>query len=159
MILSTSATHIVNDMLQGEIAATETYQQALAQVGNEPGAEGLHGAHRDHREAANRLRQYVRALGGEPSQSSQTWGVFAKAVEGAAKLLGNTAALKALKAGEERGAATYEEALTNEHTSSTRVHRLLARFLVAPDTKSHRAARPNAESDFVRCPCSIGSAM
>ena len=30
MILSTKATHIVNDMLQGEIAATETYQQALA---------------------------------------------------------------------------------------------------------------------------------
>ena len=41
MILSTSATHIVNDMLQGELAATETYQQALAQVGNEPGAEDV----------------------------------------------------------------------------------------------------------------------
>src|SRR5438874_731253 len=115
MILSTSATHIINDMLQGELADTETYQQALEQVGNEPGADDLRRLHGEHRQAANRLRQYVRDLGGKPSQRSQTWGVFAKAVEGVAKLFGNSTALKALRAGEERGVATYEEALTNEH--------------------------------------------
>src|SRR5437868_3246323 len=98
MILSTSATHIINDMLQGELAATETYQQALAQVGNEPGADDLRRLHDEHRKAADRLRQHVRDLGGEPSESSQTWGAFARAVEGVAKLFGNSAALKALKA-------------------------------------------------------------
>ena len=36
---------------------------------------------------------------------------IAKAVEGAAKLLGNTAAMKALKEGEERGIKDYEKAL------------------------------------------------
>src|SRR3954453_8494898 len=72
MILSTSAAHIVNDLLEGELAATETYQQALAQVGDEPGAEELRRIHVEHREAANRLRQFVRELGGEPAQSSQT---------------------------------------------------------------------------------------
>src|ERR1043165_4310917 len=100
MILSTSPTHIVNDMLQGELAAIETYQQALAQLKDESGANELQRMHAEHREAANQLRQFVRELGGEPSQGSQTWGVFAETVEGAAKLLGNTAALKALKAGE-----------------------------------------------------------
>src|SRR5262245_6410795 len=101
MILSTSATHIINDMLQGELAATETYQQALAQVSGEPAAEDLRRTHQEHREAANRLRQFVHELGGMPSQSSQTWGAFAEAVEAVAKLFGNSAALKALKAGEE----------------------------------------------------------
>jgi uncharacterized protein (TIGR02284 family) len=135
MILSTSATHIVNDMLQGEIAATETYQQALAQVGNEPGADDLRRHHVEHREAANWLRQYVRELGGQPSQSSQTWGVVAKAVQGVAKLFGNTAALKALKVGEERGAATYEEALTNEHLPKEFID--FVRTTLLPQTQAH----------------------
>ena len=135
MILSTSATHIINDMLQGELAATETYQQALAQVGNEPGADDLRRVHAEHREAANRLRQFIHDLDGEPSQSSQTWGVFAKAVEGTAKLLGNTAALKALKAGEERGAANYQEALTNEHLPAEVIEYLRSSLL--PQTRGH----------------------
>jgi uncharacterized protein (TIGR02284 family) len=135
MILSTSATHIINDMLQGEIAATETYQQALAKVGTEPGAEDLRRIHVEHREAANRLRQFVRELGAEPSQSSQTWGAFAKAVEGVAKLFGNAAALKALKAGEERGMATYEESLTNEHLPAEFIEFVRATLL--PQTRAH----------------------
>jgi uncharacterized protein (TIGR02284 family) len=135
MILSTSTTHIINDMLQGELAATETYQQAIAQVGNEPGAQDLRRLHADHREAANRLRQFVRDFGGEPSQSSQTWGAFAKAVEGVAKVFGNSAALKALKAGEERGAANYQEALTNEHLPKEFVEFL--RTTLLPQTQTH----------------------
>lgn len=135
MILSTSATHIVNDMLQGELAATETYQQALAQVGAEPAADDLRTMHAEHREAANRLRQYVHELGGQPSQSSQTWGAFAKAVEGVAKLLGNRAALAALKAGEERGAANYEQALTNEHLPAKFIDYL--RTTLLPQTRAH----------------------
>jgi uncharacterized protein (TIGR02284 family) len=135
MIVSTSATHIINDMLQGEIAATETYQQALAQVGTEPGAEDLRRVHVEHREAANRLRQHVRDLGGKPSQSSQTWGAFAKAVEGVAKVFGNTAALKALQAGENRGVATYEEALTNEYLPGEFIDYL--RTTLLPQTRAH----------------------
>jgi len=135
MILSQSEIHIVNDMLQGEIAATETYQQALAKVGDEPGADTLRQIHVEHREAANRLRQFVHELGGKPSQSSQTWGAFAKAVEGVAKLLGNTAALKALRAGEERGAATYEESLANPNLPKEFVE--YVRSTLLPQTRSH----------------------
>lgn len=135
MILSTSATHIVNDMLQGELAATETYQQALAQLAEEAGVDDVRCIHREHREAANRLRQYVHQLGGQPSQSSQAWGVFANAIEGAAKLLGNSAAINALKAGEERGAATYEEALTNKHLPPEFIEFL--RTTLVPQTRAH----------------------
>jgi len=135
MILSTSPTHILNDILQGELAATETYQQALAKVSNEPGSQDLRRIHAEHREAANRLRQFVRQFGGEPSQSSQTWGAFAKAVEGVAKLLGNRTALKALKAGEERGAANYEDGLTNEHLPKDFITYLGSTLL--PQTQAH----------------------
>lgn len=135
MILSKSATHIINDMQQGEIAATETYQQALDQVGDEPGADDLRTIHGEHREAANRLRQFVRDFGGTPSQSSQTWGVFAKVVEGVAKVLGDSTALKALKAGEERGLSNYREALSSEHLPAGVISYL--RTTLVPQTEAH----------------------
>jgi uncharacterized protein (TIGR02284 family) len=105
----------LNSLLRGELAATETYQQALAKLGDvpaaSPGAEDLRRIHHEHRSAANTLRQHVHKHGGQPDQGSGAWGAFAKAVEGTAKLFGNAAALKALKEGEERGVSDYESAL------------------------------------------------
>src|SRR5438046_1852678 len=93
----------LNKLLRGEIAATETYQQAMGKVGQEPGADALRQLHDEHRTAANTLRQHVHQHGGKPDQGSGSWGAFAKAVAGTAKLFGNSAALKALKEGEEHG--------------------------------------------------------
>jgi uncharacterized protein (TIGR02284 family) len=101
----------LNSMLRGEIAATETYQQALDKVGAEPGADALRSIHVDHRETANEFRKHVHHHGGNPDQGSGAWGAFAKAVEGTAKVFGDTAAMKALKEGEEQGISSYEAAL------------------------------------------------
>jgi uncharacterized protein (TIGR02284 family) len=65
----------------------------------------------EHGEHAQALRQEVRRLGGEPDDSSGAWGVWAKTVEGTAKLFGDASALKALKEGEEHGLKDYQEAL------------------------------------------------
>src|SRR4051794_3799727 len=108
---TSTITDTLNGLLRGELAATETYQQALAKVANEPGTEELRRIHREHREAANTLRQHVHMFGGKPDQDSGSWGTFAKAVEGSAKLFGNAAALKALKEGEEHGLKDYQDAL------------------------------------------------
>jgi len=108
-------TAFLNKLLRGEIAATETYVQALQKVGNEPGSTELQRVRDDHREAANFLRQHIHELGGKPDQDSGVWGYFAKAVEGSAKLFGNTAAFKALKEGEEHGIKLYEEAVKDEN--------------------------------------------
>src|SRR5262245_15128067 len=102
--MAAQATDSLNALLRGELAATEAYQQRLAKVGSDAGAEDLRRIHVEHREAANTLRQHVHKVGGKPDQDSGAWGTFAKAVEGGAKLFANTAALKALKEGEERGA-------------------------------------------------------
>ena len=47
----------LNGLLRGELAATETYQQALAKVGDDPRAAELRRIHDEHRAAANTLRQ------------------------------------------------------------------------------------------------------
>src|SRR6476659_6907369 len=94
MTTTEASVDTLNALLRGELAATETYQQALAKVGDEPDAAVLRQIHVEHREAANTLRKHVHEHGGKPDQRSGAWGAFAKTVEGAAKLFGNTAALK-----------------------------------------------------------------
>jgi len=107
-------TDTLNGLLRGELAATETYQQAIAKVTKGPGATELRQIHVEHREAANTLRQHIRHLGDKPDQGSGPWGAFAKAVESTAKIFGNAAAIKALKEGEETGVKDYEDALQDE---------------------------------------------
>ena len=125
----------LNSLLRGELAATETYQQALAKVGEEPGAHELKRIHVEHREAANTLRQHVHKHGGKPDQGSGAWGTFAKAVEGVAKLFGCTAALKALKEGEEHGIKEYEAFL--EDVNADQECKDLARTQLLPQCRSH----------------------
>src|SRR5213592_1810214 len=87
--MATLTTDWLNGLLRGELAATETYQQALEKLGDERGADMLRKIHVDHREAANAVRLHVRDFGEKPDTSSGAWGAFAKAVEGTATLLGN----------------------------------------------------------------------
>lgn len=130
-------TDTLNSLLRGEIAATETYQQALAKVGNEPGAAELRQIHHEHRDAANTLRQHVHQVGGKPDQGSGAWGAWAKAVESTATVFGNNTALKALKEGEEHGVKTYEDALQDECLPPE--CQTLIRSRLLPQTRSHIA--------------------
>jgi uncharacterized protein (TIGR02284 family) len=132
---TTTAVDTLNTLLRGEIAATETYQQALAKVGDDPNAVDLTRTHHEHREAANLLRQYVHHFGGRPDQGSGAWGAFAKAVEGVAKIFGNKAALKALKEGEESGVHSYEAALEDEHLPAEVKTQISGALL--PQTREH----------------------
>jgi uncharacterized protein (TIGR02284 family) len=125
----------LNSLLRGELAATETYQQALARAGSEPGADALRQIHAEHREAANTLRQTVHNHGGKPDQDSGAWGTLAKSLTRAAKLLGNSATIKALKEGEEQGIKSYEEAL-KDATLPADCQELI-RGTLLPQTRSH----------------------
>lgn len=103
-----------NRLLRGEISAIETYTQAIYKFCTEPEVALLEGIRHEHIISANRLRENVREMEGTPSNDSGAWGVWAKAVEGAAQLMGNTAALKALQEGEEHGEKEYEQALGDD---------------------------------------------
>lgn len=109
-----TAMDTLNRLLRGELSAIETYKQALAKIGNNGGALELMRLEAEHIEAAELLRQHVAQRGGIPDFSSGAWGAFARSVEGTAQLFGRTAALKALKEGEEHGAKEYELALEDE---------------------------------------------
>jgi len=124
-------------LLQGEISATETYNQALEKVGNDLGGAELRQIRDEHREAANTWRQHIHQFGGQPEQDSGAWGFFAKAVEGSAKLFGNTAAFKALKEGEEHGVKLYEDALKDKSLPQECQGLIRSRFL--SQTRAHIA--------------------
>ncbi len=126
---------VLNSLLRGELAATETYQQAMAKVQSEPGVAELSQIHVEHREAANTIRQHIHEAGGQPGKGSGAWGTFAKTIEGAAKLFGNKAALKALKEGEEVGIKDYEKALTDDNLPAE--CKTLIRTKLLPQTQAH----------------------
>jgi hypothetical protein len=105
---------VLNSLLRGEISAAETYTQAIGKSEGHPDARALRRLRQDHVDAANLLRREVEARGEENSTGSGAWGAFAKAVEGAAKVFGNKAALKALKEGEEHGVSEYVSAVERD---------------------------------------------
>jgi hypothetical protein len=101
-------------LLRGELAAVETYEQALAASNGAPFATRLQLFHDEHVRAVAALRAALAQYTSELPTSSGSWGTFAKTIEGAAKLMGNKAALRALEAGETHGVREYEDALGND---------------------------------------------
>jgi hypothetical protein len=73
----------------------------------------------DHEQAAARLRDLVQRIGGTATKSAGTWGTWANTVLGAASLLGDKVALRALKEGEESGVKDYRAALQEVTTTLT----------------------------------------
>ena len=128
----------LNSLLRGELAATETYQQAIAKLGIDPHADDLKKLHAEHRAAANTLRQHIHGHSGTPDQDSGTWGSWTKLIEGTAALLGQSAALKALKEGEEHGLKDYESALQDKTMAPECID--LIRTQLLPQTRRHVAS-------------------
>lgn len=113
----------LNGFLRGEISAAETYRMAIEKVaGSDDKNAGNLGLLREiqaeHGRAAQALRDRIREMGGEPSDSSGAWGAWAKTVQGAANLFGDASALKSLKEGEEHGLKDYREGADDIDTTS-----------------------------------------
>ncbi|MBC7659290.1 MAG: DUF2383 domain-containing protein [Chitinophagaceae bacterium] len=98
----------LNRLLRGELSAVETYQQALESVSEQQAVVELERISMEHSQAVSLLREEIRHFGGVADESSGAWGLWAQAVEGTAKVFGTTAALKALKEGEEHGLKEYQ---------------------------------------------------
>lgn len=117
-------------LLRGEIAAAETYAQAL-EAADESDARILGPLQDDHGRAIKFLAEQVSAHGQDPTTSSGVWGGFARAVEGGAKLLGMKVALTALREGERAGLADYEDALRTGELPELCRHRIESEFVPA----------------------------
>jgi uncharacterized protein (TIGR02284 family) len=117
----------LNSLLRGEISAAETYRQAIDKVADSEKAGANLGILREiqeeHGRAAQGLRERIRDLGGEASDSSGAWGTWAQVVQGTMNLFGDKSALKALKEGEEHGLKDYQEALDDVDQASSQMIR------------------------------------
>ena len=108
----------LNSLLRGEISAAETYRMAIDKVAdsdNTASAGLLREIQEEHGRAAQGIRDRIRELGGEASDSSGAWGAWAKTVQGTMNLFGDAAALKSLKEGEEHGLKDYQDALNDKN--------------------------------------------
>lgn len=110
----------INELLRGELSATETYRQGLEKIADKYGHDArfqqLADIHRDHQEAVRELRNLVQQFGGNPDDDSGAWGAWSSTVMGAARLLGDKSALSALLNGERKGIDDYQDVLKQEHT-------------------------------------------
>ncbi len=97
----------LNSFLRGEISAVETYAQALRSVDNGAAKDILANNRASHATRVSLLQGEIHRLGGKPADKSGAWGAFAKAVEGGAKLFGDSSAVAALEEGEDHGLEDY----------------------------------------------------
>jgi hypothetical protein len=127
----------VNALLCGEIAAVESYDQAIPKFDADPAVGELSAVRGEHLRAVVALRNLVRGFGGEPAEGPGSWGTFAVAVTGAAKVIGPRAVLAALKQGEEHGTQEFLDALDNPEIADE--CRFLIRAELLPKCHAHMA--------------------
>jgi bacterioferritin (cytochrome b1) len=101
----------LNSFLRGELAAVETYDQALHKIDDLQIEQPLRDVRASHDRRVDLLRQRILGLGGEPASSSGIWGGIAKLVQGSANAFGVSPAIAALEEGEDRGRDDYRAVL------------------------------------------------
>lgn len=118
----------LNSFLRGEISAVETYQMALKKLDQISTArDELLVNLKSHQDRVMWLQDAIVALGGKPAEGSGPWGAFAKAVEGAAKVMGDKIAVAALEEGEDHGLKDYKADIDNLDAQSR--HLVMAKLL------------------------------
>jgi bacterioferritin (cytochrome b1) len=115
----------LNSLLRGEISAAETYRNVLKHIAAGTHAENtelLRNIQLEHAHSCQSLRDRIRELGGEASDDSGVWGIWAQAVQGTLTLFGGDAGgLRALLEGEEHGVKDYESAIDELDATSAQL--------------------------------------
>jgi bacterioferritin (cytochrome b1) len=125
----------LNDFLKSEIAAVETYSQAIEKTGQSSTVvQRLVELRQSHASRARLLSERIVALGGAPAEGSGMWGGFAKLVEGGAKALGEKAALEALEEGEDKGLQEYRDEIDDLSDAS---RQFVASMILPEQQRSH----------------------
>lgn len=129
--MENSKNTIVKELIREEMSALETYRQALKKVGDQPQSQDLRRIEDDHEKAAEALKQQ---FGGEVDipETAGIWATWASATEGAVNI---SAAINALREGEEHGVKDYEKAL-QESDLDPEVKELISGTLL-PQTRAH----------------------
>lgn len=105
--MNNEAIDTLNGFLGGEISAVESYKQAINNLDNAQLTAELKQLQTAHAMRAQKIRQKVEELGGEPVESSGLWGSLAQTATRGASAFGEQTALSALVEGERQGLAQY----------------------------------------------------
>jgi hypothetical protein len=125
----------LNHYLRGEISAVETYRMALDKLDKASPARGdLESCMQSHQARVMLLNEAVVTAGGVPVEGSGPWGVFAKAVEGGARILGDKLAVSALEEGEDHGLKDYK---ANTDDLDAQARTLVASRLMPEQRRTH----------------------
>jgi len=126
----------LNSFLRGELSAVETYRIALDKLDKASFASmQLQTVMSSHQQRVDSLRGKIMEMGGKPAESSGAWGVFAKAIEGSAAVLGDKMAIDALESGEDQGLADYRQDLTKLDDNT---RQLIVSQLLPKQEETHR---------------------
>jgi hypothetical protein len=101
----------LSSFCRGEISAVEAYTQALHSERLARFSAHLRQCQSSHQTRVDLLRARIGLLGGDPPVSSGAWGAFARAMERAAMVAGEHAALAILEEGENHGLNVYRTEL------------------------------------------------
>lgn len=126
----------LNSFLRGELAAVESYRQAIDKVDKPPIKTQLDTCLRSHEQRVSVLKQQIQSLGGEPVQSSGSWGTVGKVIAGAAGMLSDKAAVAALEEGEDRVRDDYNQDLDKLDPSARQV---VQEQLIPEQQRTHAA--------------------
>lgn len=126
---------VLNSLVQDELAAVETYKQALERFWDAPEAAELRRIENEHEEAATLLQEQIAQMGEEPEVKAGVWDDWEKLTGVTGERVPSRAAIGALKAGEERDLSAYEKALA-DLTLDQDAKSLIAGDLI-PKTRAH----------------------
>jgi len=98
-------------LLQDEMSAVESYDQAIAAVKNDATKAELADLNSGHKSRVIKLQAKVTELGGELPENSGLWGKFAKLLEAGASHLGDKVIVGTLEECEVHHLAAYKSGL------------------------------------------------
>lgn len=124
----------LNSFLRGELAAVETYDQAIKKIDDTQIKQPLREARASHNRRVDLLRQRVLQMGGEPASGSGLWGGFARLVQGGANAFGVTPAISALEEGEDIGRDDYRADL---HDLSPETQTFVSSTILPEQMRTH----------------------
>ena len=128
----------LDDLIRGELAALQAYDQALKDVKEPKQREKLQAIRNNHEKAVSKLSKYVASKPEllEDTKDAGPWGTFAKAWTKTRSFTGNEGALKALIDGEEHGIEEYQEALDDDSVPKELKQAIKSDML--PQQKKHK---------------------
>jgi hypothetical protein len=128
----------LNSFLRGEMSAVETYRQVLDKVMDIAARAQLEQCQISHQHRVDMLRERIIGLGGQPAETSGTWGALAKLAEAGAGMFGAKAAIDVLEEGEDHGLKDYKNHLGGLDADS---RFFVERELLPAQSQTHFAVR------------------